>query len=333
MKAKMRLALACLVALASVNAWAGAEGHGSGAIVCDSGMSLLDLFEAKASGLTVPVSGRPVDEQVADAIQRLKEINPLFGDRVEQAYEQALVIRDPVPAGQTLAPPKDLDVMLLPSGCHLAGVGLWQDKEWSTPDDDVLIVDEANLAELESTSPTEAAAFWIHEAVFNSLREFYGTDLTSVRTRKIVGLLFSTRQIEPVFGGLPSEELYVCKRGLWGPIDREYTSYLYIQDDETIVLQFGRLPDGDGFMFGKATATIRSRKFVEYVRDPDSIPYGISNNQTSPVMEFADASGERKRAELIAVNSDSRKGILLHGGGTMGMGGLLGNSVWCDPVE
>jgi hypothetical protein len=211
------IALSCcaLAALAASSALAGQESHGGGVIACTDGeISLLDLFEGRAKGLEIPRDPAPVEAQVEKIFKKLEGFHPYLGKEVRHAYREALKLAEDLPVEEALPPPTDTLIQKLPAGCHLEGAALWYD---GPGEKDRLVVDRSVLARLEARSPTEAAALWVHEAIYRVFRHprdsgqpHLNIDKDSVQSRLFTSFLFSTRAIPSVFTGVPDESVLEC---------------------------------------------------------------------------------------------------------------------------
>jgi len=190
--------LSSLCVLATTHAFAGGEvSAGGGAFICPdkSQSQFLDLFEAQipgvvtTAGLSVPPSNAPVEQQVQAAFDRLGLGSPLrtllmsvYAD-VKSAREQDM------PAGDGIAWPADAHNEYQKNGCAPQGIILFHDDYGNAQlsDQDWISVDRAALLSLPNQ---QQAATWVHETVYKFFRAAQ-SDKDSIRSRAIVGLLFS----------------------------------------------------------------------------------------------------------------------------------------------
>lgn len=207
----------------------GNEAHGGAGMVCFNhgltSIELLDLYEARAFFylpiMTAP-SPTPTDEPgkkaaVAllenNALTRLKDIDHLFGNAVEQqlAALNPIDIHSVAGQGLTLSPPVDIGIDLVDINCHPIGIGSYVDAI------DTLFYDPI---ELNQISVVDQAAFWIHEAVYKVVRDIHKTRVLTQGSNWIEGLSMGL-----AFSGQDSRDV------------RQLISYLFAK--ESIATQDG----------------------------------------------------------------------------------------------
>lgn len=195
MKISKHVILATLVSLTSISAHAiDKGGNGGGAFICQdpSKSSFLDLYEAQESvvdgglGLNIQTSNDPVETQIQNAFTRLNPKTSLYQGILSTYQRVKNASKNPVPAGLQLAWPSDEHNRYAPANCSQRGIIIYHDSV-DLSDPDYMDIDTTSL---ESLSNTQQAAAWVHEVVYKFLR---GTqfEINSVRTRQIVGYLFS----------------------------------------------------------------------------------------------------------------------------------------------
>jgi hypothetical protein len=196
------------------SAYAGNDsGHGGGAFICqDSSQSeFLDIYEARrgafgtpagtiqASPLSIQDSADPVETQIQSAFARLKLSPPVY-NLVLQTYQQVRMAKIiPLPPGEELAWPSDEKNRYIKAGCEAVGIMVFYDAENAMDQD---------TASLQSMPNTEQAAAWVHETLYKFFRATQN-DTDSVRTRQVVGHLFSNESSDQVLSALNGLNLYM----------------------------------------------------------------------------------------------------------------------------
>ena len=194
--------IALAACAASPTAWAKSDvvGSGGGAFICanQNDSEFLDLFEAKIpglvtkSGLSISPSSASVHDQIMKAFARLKVGSDLYKKMLEVYDEVKAAKQDVTPAGASIAWPADEKNQLTKTDCKPMGIILFDDQKQSM---------QIDLNNLEALPPQQQAAAWVHETVYKFMRETVG-DTDSVRSRKVVGHLFSNESDAELASGL-----------------------------------------------------------------------------------------------------------------------------------
>ena len=166
------------------------KGNGGGAFICDdpTKSEFLDLFEASLNeegnlGLNIIKSKDSVSNQIQNAFLRFDPKTPLYR-KIIKTYQKVLSAkRIPIPANMALSWPIDEKNRYQPINCKERGIIIYHDSSQQ----DSMDIDNNSLKLL---SKTDQAAAWVHETIYKYLRDTQG-DIDSIRTRKIVGYLFS----------------------------------------------------------------------------------------------------------------------------------------------
>ncbi len=170
-------------------------GHGGGGYVCTDPdgsvhVRLVDLEEANLRQFMgyspIPRTNEPLENQVATAVKRLSLVDYAFAQKVEGELRFIQDHYTDVPKGWTINKPTDVDADLAPTECPLDGVATYWD-EWK-----VLWIKMKYFNHM--FSETDKAALFMHESIYKVFRGNPWNDKDSVRTRKIVGILFSTER-------------------------------------------------------------------------------------------------------------------------------------------
>lgn len=163
-------------------AWATRETHGGGALKCtgsvQKALEFLDLAEARERKLTIVESALPPEQQAELALSRITKISSRLGAGVRKSL--GALKKNQKTVKEHLASPPDSNLLYLYPGCELESVGLYERKTktlWISP----------LLAQM---SPTSQAAFWIHEAIYLTLRSMEGAE-ASTEARALTGFAFS----------------------------------------------------------------------------------------------------------------------------------------------
>jgi hypothetical protein len=187
-KIKMILISFLAINALSLTTFAGQNGNGGGGFICpDPKQSeFLDLYEARRPtdhrpALHIPSSEAPVEDQIQAAFAKLK-VNPLLYEAVLDTYNSVKTAKiKPLPEGVQLAWPSDALNVYIKAGCQAVGIMIFYD--------DDLAMDQDSKS-LQSLPHTDQAAAWVHETIYRFLR-LTRYDVNSIRTRAIVGYLFS----------------------------------------------------------------------------------------------------------------------------------------------
>jgi hypothetical protein len=219
---------------------------GAKALVCRGhngvikSVELLDLFEAKQLyrlnvsplGNDFESSIRGLEAKLATLLQGLSIIP--MDHWIQQAIDnQVLVDSELEPVDDANSPIKP------PPGCSFEQLALYYKTDAANP---TLWVNQAMWDKMDTTN---RAAMIAHEAVYEVARGQGDTD--SMRSRKIVGHLFSDFAIAPVMEGIP-ETARDCYAAKGGPLTARFGFVLYDDpnDSRFSVLQFnfvrGRFP-------------------------------------------------------------------------------------------
>jgi len=187
-----------LITFSTVAHAGGDVSAGGGAFICPdkSQSEFLDLFEAQIpglltdSGLTIPSSDAPVDDQIKAAFDKLIPGSALYQvvmatyDKVKAAPVKVL------PPHTGIAWPSDAHNEYQEEGCAPLGIIKFHDAytdESGVQHKDWIAEDRTNLLAMPNQ---QQAAAMVHETIYKFLRENYG-DSDSVRARAIVGHLFA----------------------------------------------------------------------------------------------------------------------------------------------
>ncbi len=251
-------------------AHAGIETHGGVAVACHDAngsvthAELFDLWEGqqpwpKGHGLKITTSNDSVEKQTEVAWEKLNRINPYFADQVWTALSK--VERDSTYL-QQIANTDDVDEMSRPDhpACFIEQLGVYE----IDGDRRTLLVNRPLFDALRS--PTDEAAFFLHEAIYMVFRDSYRlhdyfdartngkvTTLgrTSRPTRQVVATLFSETELEPIETAIPSDAIN-CKS----------ESFNFAVDLRAGVIHFRRLG-----------APVLSKTTVAMSKDPRLIAY------------------------------------------------------------
>ena len=187
----------------------GRDGGGGKGVVCRNpdgsikSVELLDLWEAREIyQRTIPISGRPIAEQVANAIQALKysiyypgtvadssgaifPTSNFFAQSLQKVADQFLnnapfVIRK---HRTTLTDVPDSFESARPSDCKVEQLVNFMD----TPTDPIILVNQDLVDQMDFINQ---AALLVHEALYTHLRANY-REVNSIRVRRAVGFVFA----------------------------------------------------------------------------------------------------------------------------------------------
>jgi len=181
----------------------GSDGGGGGAMTCYfpnghvKSAEILDLWEARNLKLLwekpdspyklhVPYSSEPVATQIARAMVKLRQIDPLFADRVQKDLDfvQQKQNQHPMEKGISIEPPSDAQNVYYETGCKLDGM-LWFDKNINK-----LSIKEEIFS--KSINNTVIAASYTHEAIYKTLRDLRRVAGDSEPVRRINACLYAT---------------------------------------------------------------------------------------------------------------------------------------------
>lgn len=181
----------------------GSSGGGIG-VICGDTVRTLDLYEAtEVHGLTLLPGATTTDGAVLAVSKRL--IRYLSSDRPQTDEELLAEIRKEVfgrfreVAPGSLALSQDATLPPLQPGCRFAQIALYEDER------DVIWIDPSLWGRLD---PLNQASLVLHESAYKLARQFKAK--TSDETRRIVGLMASTTEIEPIYAGLDGREAILC---------------------------------------------------------------------------------------------------------------------------
>lgn len=213
----------------ATGALAGNSGGGGGAILCNANnpalrtAKLLEFWEAEnglkpfAVAFEIERSDAPVFEQIDRAMVRLKKVNPYFAGLVEKTLHEKILWPNTisVPGFHVIAPTDSLQPFF-PEGCERVGIGSYSDLE------NQLSYDEEYLSYM---SNTDQAGFWLHEAIYKTIRDslpirsFYPFEHNSVETRVLVAKLFAKNQKLASLSEKPNDSVasYECSRAATRP--------------------------------------------------------------------------------------------------------------------
>ena len=184
----MKLIILVALLAISISSHASRESHGGGAIVCQDGVFLYDLYEATLpeehswGGLNIVRTEETEEAQINKALERLGAwTSPSLRQLVEAAYIKARKIVRRPPPGSMIDRPRDVENEFMRIGCELKGVASYNDgKNRLSIDPDLY----------KRMPPTDRAALWIHESIYKIWRDHMGAE-DSTFIRKMVGHLFS----------------------------------------------------------------------------------------------------------------------------------------------
>lgn len=166
-------------------------------------VEVLDLYEAKSiynlSMMDFGTSEEEAKDKLAQILAR-HFWNPYtiemekYANYLKQTYLQEFLnnIRF-IDAGKKLRPTKDAYDPVLETGCEPVQVAVYYDES-------VLLVDKALWDQMDWTNKMGLLA---HEALYFLARQSGTTN--SMSTRKLVGMLFSTKGAKPIEEGVPAE--------------------------------------------------------------------------------------------------------------------------------
>jgi len=189
-----------LIFFSSIFTYAGDSGHGGGGYVCPqkdgtTNVVLVDIWEANLrvhlankSYSKIPLSDADLYKQVNEALIRLSTVNKAFAEKVKKELQYIEQNYTEAPAYALISEPQDVSPDLGPRGCKLKGVATYIDNFWNG--EGVLWID---MKHFNNMHVTHQAALFVHEAVYKVLRERSLIEINSVNTRKIVGILFSSK--------------------------------------------------------------------------------------------------------------------------------------------
>jgi len=130
------LAFGAIILLAAAPAFSGETGGGGTASVCrdSSGRvisaKLTDIYDGSLRyGLWVPDRPESVDQQVTDAIEKMRSIEPLAAGKIEDMVTDIRRRIDYLPAGVKMSVSNDLgDPVYYEEGCYLEQVAFYNDE-------------------------------------------------------------------------------------------------------------------------------------------------------------------------------------------------------------
>ncbi|MGE0634605.1 MAG: hypothetical protein AB7O96_19485, partial [Pseudobdellovibrionaceae bacterium] len=162
-------------------------------------LELMDLYEAKeihALKLT-DYKNESHMEIASHVLSQVQKIDFKFAGEVENNLSRVLKYRRFTNEELTVIP--DTFEGLYPEApkCPTGSIKQRQIANWKNDDDrdgSLVVLFSQKLFYSEQFSETERAAVLVHEAIYASLRTLYA-DQDSIRTRRIVGLLFSDQSM------------------------------------------------------------------------------------------------------------------------------------------
>lgn len=143
---------------------------------------LLDLFESKIRFGYSIVYGEDKDIRINEAINRIKN-NKFTKNLIKESLNKILTATKFLPAGVSLQIGNDLGSeygVLIKEGCSLEYAGFYE------TDGSLKIV----LSIYDAFTPTDKAAFFVHETVYKLARETSGVN-NSASSRKLTAALFA----------------------------------------------------------------------------------------------------------------------------------------------
>jgi len=196
------------------------DGGGGKVVVCRDGnkitsVVLLDLYEVKKLfDKEIRINELSVDEKIRKAISFIKFDNEHrkivnTGLNYRALLELAFEIK------KNMKPLDDIHLSLTedsyeavyPRGCSVEQLGVYQlSSSGKINKSGRLLVDNFLYKKLDDTNK---AAFILHEAIYEGLRINFG-DKDSIRTRRIVGLIFSGEKIKPVYPKIKGRNYLIC---------------------------------------------------------------------------------------------------------------------------
>jgi hypothetical protein len=200
MKLNVMVVLSVLIAQV---AFAGDKiGNGGGLWACENSLQqiqsaeMVDLFEAQTEfGLSVPPQASMLAQQIAiQKTQILERTNQAITDKLSKYLNEVFHKTQFVNAVLERVDDALFRIEPLPSTC---AQGKWQYVQFAnfTAQDQVLIRNDVWTS--SAVSELDKGALLVHEAVYRWMRVEF-SDSTSVRSRQIVGLLFSSLSAQEI---------------------------------------------------------------------------------------------------------------------------------------
>lgn len=274
---KNLILLSLIILSISWQAWAGPRvGNGGGAIVCRDPITqeiksaeLLDLYEGKIEyELNIVKSDLPVDEQIANAFNKIKETSPIRnGADYYSSFEEAsnaisMLIHFAqenmafIPDGTKLNRVLDASFIYIPKGCEIEQLAINSQTKVR------LLVDKEIYQALPKT---DKAAFVLHEAIYMFTNEevgwYYREIDNSDYTRMLVAHLFSDTAFEKI-GTSRKNGGYYCKTT--DPYSSELPitmNRFYIAKLEDGTLEIELLTFNDLFRASRTTVTYLPNRY------------------------------------------------------------------------
>jgi hypothetical protein len=232
------------------------NGGGGKGVLCGNSLRTLDLYEAQLSGLPTPVSSGQLNEDLkifgiemavhfAESPTELDD--PKYREMVLEEMNKTIVskFRD-IPLGQRLPLTSDATPPQLGSNCQIVQIATYTQNQTIFRDKQYW----------DMLAPVEQAALIIHEWIYHRARQ-YGS-LNSDETRKVLGMIFSGRNPEPLVGPIwNAKQTLWCGAGIEGTTQEIFEFYVI---DE---IQNGKLGVGVYFRaFKSVYLTSRTSTFI-----------------------------------------------------------------------
>lgn len=257
-------------------------GGGGSAIRCErdgkSWAELTDFWEALyLEKLDLFRTEAPVTDQLSDALERLKIANLLFYRDVVESFQYVNANKVYLPPPYGLKPPPDVNPIFDIPGCVVDGYMYYDG------DRQMVYISQKNDELLVSNS--DRAGGIIHEAIYKSFRDLY-KDTNSVRTRRLVGWLFSKQSIQDVRPADSEMSNYLICRGNQAIFFLKKSFGSPATKRDLILLQLGALSYPQGLKLQLDRATYRTLALQpDFLSRLAIVSYRllISEKQSSPL--------------------------------------------------
>ena len=207
----------------------GVDGGGGIGILCENDLVTLDLYEARLNGLSPAESSKNLEEYLkqfgVEMARHFSEQVINLNDEIavsnliyKEMNDSILLKFKDIPKGRRLNLTNDATLPQLPQKCEPVQIAVYAK-------DGTIYRDSEYWSKL---NPIEQAALVIHEWVYFRARS--NGSLNSDETRKVIGLIFSGNNPEPIFEKIWSSNLkFWCGAGIEGT-DQEVFEIIGVED-------------------------------------------------------------------------------------------------------
>lgn len=204
----------------------GVDGGGGKGILCGNQLSTLDLYEARRNGIQIPENSGTFEELLGKyGVEVARHFAPStdwlsmpdLPSKMKEVLIESIVSKfQDIRSGQRLPLTNDATIPQLPANCSVVQIAIYRN-------DGVI---ERDPEYWKMLSPIEQVALTVHEMVYHRARE-YAAAHDSDETRKVLGLLFSGSNPEPILSPLwtANEKLW-CRAGNSGTLKEVFEFFV-----------------------------------------------------------------------------------------------------------